>query len=397
MTRITTAYAFSSSVENLQQRQAELVRAQEQMTSGKRVLKASDDPTAAARAERARAMEQRADATTRAIDASRNSMTLTESALSDAGELVQQARELIVAAGNASYSDAERADTANQIAAIRKQLLAVANRGDGTGGYVFSGQGSSQAPFIDQPGGVGYTGSGGATQVASDEQLPLTLDGNQTWLAAPTGNGVFTTSSNSASAWIDAGRVTSPAAITGSSYQIQFTVANGATTYSVIKDGGTAVLSDQPYTSGQAIQVDGMALSVSGTPGQGDSFDIAPSTPDASIFSVLDKAVAELKTPSRSAAQTTQTVQSSLRDIDSVANHLQSTRSMTGELLKRIDSVQGRVDDLKLFSKTTESNAEDLDMAQAISDFSNKQTGYSAALQTYASMQKLSLFNYING
>jgi flagellar hook-associated protein 3 FlgL len=34
-------------------------------------------------------------------------------------------------------------------------------------------------------------------------------------------------------------------------------------------------------------------------------------------------------------------------------------------------------------------------MTQAISDFQTKQTGYQAALQTYASMQKLSLFTYI--
>ena len=34
-------------------------------------------------------------------------------------------------------------------------------------------------------------------------------------------------------------------------------------------------------------------------------------------------------------------------------------------------------------------------MIQAISDFQNKQTGYQAALQTYASMQRMSLFDYI--
>ena len=42
------------------------------------------------------------------------------------------------------------------------------------------------------------------------------------------------------------------------------------------------------------------------------------------------------------------------------------------------------------------SRAEDLDMIKGISDFQNQQTGYQAALQTYASVQKLSLFNYIS-
>jgi flagellar hook-associated protein 3 FlgL len=397
MIRITTANAFSESVSNLQRRQSEMSRASEQMTSGKRVLVASDDPTAAARAERARALMQRADSTTRAIDASKNSMTLTEAALGDATSLVQQARELIVAAGNASYSDAERGDIGNQLAAIRKQLMGVANRGDGSGGYVFSGQGSSQPPFLDQPGGVGYTGVGGSVQVASDEPLPLTLDGNQVWLAAPSGNGVFATSGNSASAWVDAGRVTNPAAVTGSSYQVQFAVTAGVTTYSIVQDGTTTVQSGQPYVSGQAIEVDGLAFNISGSPANGDTFDTTPSTPDLSVFDAIDKVVKELKTPSRTGAQVTQTMQTGLRDLDAVSNHLQSARSMTGEVLNRIDGVEGRVADLKLFGEKTASDAEDLDMVQAISDFKNKETGYQAALQTYASMQKLSLFNYING
>ena len=48
-----------------------------------------------------------------------------------------------VQAGNASYGDSQRTAIADQIAAIRSQLLSVANRPDGNGGYVFSGQGAA--------------------------------------------------------------------------------------------------------------------------------------------------------------------------------------------------------------------------------------------------------------
>jgi flagellar hook-associated protein 3 FlgL len=397
MLRIATANAYASSVDNLQRRQQELNNAQEQLTSGKRVLHASDDPTAAARAERARALMQRSDTTQRAIDASKTSMTLTESALGDAGELLQQARELIVQAGNASYTDAERLDVANHLAELRKQLMGVANRSDGSGGYVFSGQGSGQPPFIDRPGGVQYTGTGGQVQVASDEPLPLTLDGQTTWLAAPSGNGVFETRAvNSATAWIDAGRVTDPAQITGATYTLQFSTTSGSPTYSILKDGLPTSVNNAAFQSGKSIEIDGMAFEITGNPADGDSFQIEPSTPDQSMFDTLDKVVADLKTPSRTNSQITQTVQTALRDIDGSTNHLQSARSMAGETLNRIDGVSSRVADLKLFGETTRSNAEDLDMVQAYSDFQNQQTGYQAALQTYASVQKMSLFQYLN-
>jgi flagellar hook-associated protein 3 FlgL len=396
MLRTSSLLAFSSSIANLQKRQTELGDAQQRLTSGLRVLHASDDPTAAARAERARALMQRAESSQRAVDASRNSMTLTESALADSGELLQQARELIVAAGNASYSDAERSDVANQIAEIRKQLMGVANRSDGSGGYVFSGQGSGRPPFLERPSGVDYVGTGGAVRVASDEPLPLTLDGREVWLSAPSGNGTFETRTvSSTGAWIDAGRVTAPDQITGATYSISFSVVGGAATYSILKDGVATGVSGAPYTSGQAIEIDGMAVTISGNPADGDSFEMGPSQDDLSVFDALDRVVSELKTPLRTGAQVTQTVQNGLRDLDSASNHLQSARSMTGEVLNRIDGVSGRLDDLQLYGESTRSDAEDLDMVKAISDFQNQQTGYQAALQTYSSMQRMSLFDYI--
>ena len=394
--RTSTLTSYATSLANLQRRQTEMSDAQSRLTSGLRVMHASDDPTAAARAERARALMQRADSTQRAVDASRNSMTLTESALSDAGELLQQARELVTAAGNASYSDAERADVANQLSEIRKQLMGVANRSDGSGGYVFSGQGAGRPPFLERPGGVDYVGTGGAVRVASDEPLPLTLDGSQVWLSAPTGNGVFETRTVSGSgSWIDTGRVTAPDQITGSTYAINFTVSGGTTSYSILQDGVATSMANVPYVAGQAIEIDGMAVTVSGNPADGDSFELAPAEPDLSVFDALDRVVNELKTPLRTTAQITQSVQNGLRDLDSLSDHLQSARSMTGEVLNRIDGVSGRLDDLKLFGETTRSDAEDLDMVQAISDFQNQQTGYQAALQTYSSMQRMSLFDYI--
>ena len=394
--RISTSHAYDTALNNLMSRQDNLTQTQEQMTSGKRVIKASDDPTAAARAERARALEERTTASERAVDASSNAMTLTESALGDAGELLQQARELLVSAGDASYSDAERASKADAIKAIRQQLLSVANRPDGQGGYVFSGQGAGGAPFVDKPGGVAFQGVGGTVNVAADEPLPLTLDGGSVWLSANSGNGVFVTkNTNSGNAWIDAGRVTSPDLITSSTYDIQFSVAAGATTYSVLKDGNP-VSTGNAFTSGQEISVDGMSFTISGAPANGDDFQTTPSTKTLSVFDALDNAVAQLSTPGQGGPKVQQAVQDSLRNIDQCNSQISSARSFAGTTLQRLDGVKGRLDATELSAQTSRSNAEDLDMVKALSSFNSQQTGYQAALQSYATIQKLSLFNYLN-
>jgi flagellar hook-associated protein 3 FlgL len=399
MNRISTSQAFDASLLQLQKRQVELSESQQQMSSGKRVNRASDDPAAAARAERALASISHVEADKRSVEASRTQMTQTESALGDAGELLQHARELLVNAGNAAFSDTERQSIANELRGVREQLLTVANRSDGADGFLFGGQGSSQTPFVDAAGGVQYRGTAGQAQAAGTDSLPIALDGGATWSSARTGNGQFETSvvTSTGSAWIDAGHVSDPSALTGSTYDIRFSGAAGATTYTVWKDGVATAQANVPYQSGLAIDVDGMSVKVSGAPAAGDDFQLKPSTSSLSVFDVLDKAVADLSASGKTGSQVAQDGAFNLRNIDQVMTRVQAARSDVGSMLNRIDGVDSRLDNLKLQGQTEKSNAEDLDMVQAISEFQSKQSGYDAALKSYSMVQHLSLFQYLNG
>ncbi len=403
--RVSTAYTYQTGIDALQRRQSDLTEAQEQMTTGKRVAKPSDDPAAIARAERALNEESRGEAMQRAIAASRNAMTLTESALGDASDLAQTAREALVKAGNASYSPSERQALAAQLRQIRAQLLSVSNQTDGNGGYLFGGQGANAEPFHDGVDGAGRpsvssSAGGGTASASSDEYLPLNVDGNTVWMEVPSGNGVFKTASastNTGSGWISAGSVTDPSALTGGSYAVTFAVdAAGNTTYSVTQGGAATALTNVAYTAGKAIQLDGMSFSVSGAPANGDTFDITPSTPDRNVFAALDDALSVLEDGNASTGQVMQAVNSGIRDLDQALGKFQSARAMVGETLNRLDSADSRTSGRILAAQTSRSNAEDLDMVKAVSEFSNKQTSYQAALQAYSMVQRLSLFQYLN-
>jgi flagellar hook-associated protein 3 FlgL len=236
-------------------------------------------------------------------------------------------------------------------------------------------------------------------QAAASEALPLTSDGATAWMTARSGNGVFTTraQTSTGSAWIDNGSVTDPSALTGSTYSIQFSVAAGVTTYSILQDGAPTAQVGMPFKPGQAIEIDGMAASIAGNPADLDEFTLTPSTSSQTVFDTLDKAIADLKTPLRSGTQIAQSNADNLANLDQVMATLSGARTRIGETLNRIDGVTGRLDSLKLSSKTARSDAEDLDMTNAISDFASQQTGYDASLKAYTMVQKLSLFNYLNG
>lgn len=402
--RLSTANLFDKSIATLQRRQESMQAAQQQLTSGKKIASASDDPTGAARAERAMATIGRVEANQRALEASRNGVTLAEGALGDAGELLQQMRETMISAGNASYSDSERAGLANKIAGLRDQLLSIANRGDGAGGFLFSGQGASDPPFLDQVGGVRFNGISGNIQTGNIDNFALTVDGRLAFEQARSGNGNFETAplpniyppNGAPKGWIDSGRVSDPALLTDHKYRIEISGTGPTATFNVVDDTLMGTVLSGPYVTGKAISFDGIAVTISGAVADGDQFDIKPSTNSLKLFDVLDQTIAELRSPLRAGAEITQSNTGRVRDIDAVMVNLQNVRSQLGERLNNLDGTEQRMAALKQYNQSERSAAEDLDMVQGISDFQNQQTGYDTALKTYAMVQKMSLFQYIN-
>ena len=128
------------------------------------------------------------------------------------------------------------------------------------------------------------------------------------------------------------------------------------------------------------------------SPAPGDTIDIKP---QASVFSVIDQAISDIKAAPNSNVAA-QAISQALANVDIGLERMSNIRSYAGELLNRADRITGDQEKRSVQLESDRSRAEDLDMIKGISDFQNQQTGYQAALQTYASVQKLSLFNYIS-
>jgi flagellar hook-associated protein 3 FlgL len=196
--RVSTANSYDTTIARISQRQADIASGQEKLAAGKRVLKASDDPTAAALAERERARMQRVQVDQRSIDASRRTMELAENTLGSVTELYQRAKELIVQAGNGTLSSSDRQSVAQELDGIRDSVLRLANAKDVQGRPLFMGlglasePGEPNRPFFETPpdgalaGDPLYDASGrtvawrGVTgqPAPTDNTLPTSLDGS---------------------------------------------------------------------------------------------------------------------------------------------------------------------------------------------------------------------------
>ncbi|MBU1358241.1 MAG: flagellar hook-associated protein 3, partial [Gammaproteobacteria bacterium] len=91
-----------------------------------------------------------------------------------------------------------------------------------------------------------------------------------------------------------------------------------------------------------------------------------------------------------------QNVAQALSQIDAGMSRLSASRGQAGNLLNQVDNITDRQSSRSVQLEADRSRAEDLDVVKALSDFQNQQTAYSAALGSYAQIQKLSLFNFIS-
>ena len=76
-------------------------------------------------------------------------------------------------------------------------------------------------------------------------------------------------------------------------------------------------------------------------------------------------------------------------------NKVAAAQGLAGTLINEVASIADNQSRMNIQLNSDKSNAQDIDFIQGLSDFQNNQTAYQAALQTYAQLQKLSLFNFI--
>jgi flagellar hook-associated protein 3 FlgL len=138
--------------------------------------------------------------------------------------------------------------------------------------------------------------------------------------------------------------------------------------------------------------IPGLSLTITGTPTVGETITVKPSP---SIFSVMDDAIRDIGGATSNGAAS-QAVSQALKNLDIGMNRVSAVRGQAGELLNRADRLSDNQDKRSIQMEADRSRAEDLDMVKGISDFQNQSSGYQAALQSYAQIQKLSLFNYIS-
>jgi flagellar hook-associated protein 3 FlgL len=144
--RITDANRTRDVLANLNRSERALDRAQQAISSGLRVRRASDDPGAALTVLKLTGSSTAATQHRRNIDAALSRVGSEESALDQLSETLSRARELAVAQGSDTSSAATRAQTRVEVDKLIEFAVQLGNT-RGPDGYLFGGYRSDQRPF----------------------------------------------------------------------------------------------------------------------------------------------------------------------------------------------------------------------------------------------------------
>ena len=296
--------------------QRDISRLREQISSGKRINRPSDDPSSFATAERMKTLGNQLARREESIASARTFVDRTQQELDGLADLFTRAREDGVRAADDTRSDDDRAAIANELRSIKGEVVDRMNSTQ-DGEYIFAGNRTDTQPF----------GADGSANDAAPINGSLdALDGDRT---RPIGK-------------------------------------------------------NQDLT----VNVDGKALAQYDTTAGGD-----PETITGALDNLI-KAVdpADNSPPS---GPPDPDISTALGEVEDALDHVISKGSEAGAIGRRLSTAQEQVEAASLEANERRSDAEDTDLATAISELQQRQTQLQAAFQATSSSQQTSLVNFL--
>ena len=404
MIRLSTSWMYQQSLTTMLGQQSAVNATQNQVTSGKRIDLASDDPGGAAQVVSLDHVIASTAQYSANIDAANTRLSTESNTLTSFNALLDQARSLAVQGINGTLSASDRKDMATQLTQIRAQLVQLANTTDASGIALFAGTSSTTQPFVlNADGTVSYVGNGTAqmSAIGSGLRLPNSDPGDALFMDLPMGNGAFVASAaagNAGTLLVGATSVSDSAAWQAASaagpvdYQISFDAAGNWTATDA--NDGNAVVASGSYQDGGSISFNGLSIALSGTPAAGDTVSVT-SGQTQDVFTTLGNMIDALNDDSLGNTQLSNAMSRQIESIDRAQDSVLATQTDIGGRLDRLSQQKSTYADLTLTYQTTLSGVQDTDMASAISTLMLQSTALQASQQTFAKVQSMSLFDYL--
>jgi flagellar hook-associated protein 3 FlgL len=146
--RVTQGMLASNSLKNLSNSYKQMGKYQDQLATGKKITRPSDDPVVAMKGMFYRSNLSEVEQYKRNLSEAYLWMENSEAGVEHVNDALQRVRELTVQGSNSTLSDSDKEAIAREIEQIKKEIINVANT-QVAGRYIFNGTNTSQPPVTD--------------------------------------------------------------------------------------------------------------------------------------------------------------------------------------------------------------------------------------------------------
>lgn len=411
--RISSQQAFNLGVKGIQKNYAEMIRTQQQISSGNRILTPADDPVASVRLMQLEQQRSMLGQYKENLVAANNSLVQEESTLDSVNDIMQRIRVLAEEAGNGALSQSDRQSIAAELREREDELLGLMNTKNARGEYQFSGfQGKTQ-PFVRQgDGSFVYNGDEGQRklQVASSLDIAISDNGkkifqnvtNAARLDATYAQPAGSTLEVSAPLVQDEIAFAGAPGYPGSVFEIRFPDPANPKNYEIVETTtGTTLqtgsLDDDDKTHDTLIFA-GVIVHLDGVPAGGENISIT-ADPTREKQGVLDtvyqlrKALEDNTDSPEGARATRDAIAAAITNIDHAMVTIDGVRGDIGARLNIIETTRTNNEDVDLVNQAVQAELREVDYPEALSKLAFQSIILEAAQQSYVKISNLNLFN----
>ncbi|MUH72185.1 flagellar hook-associated protein FlgL [Psychrosphaera haliotis] len=311
--RIATSNYFERSLTNMQTRQSALDRSQMELSTGKKIITPSDDPTGANTAIRLRKELDVSDRYLTAQNSAERFNLLSENSVASMTDIIFRAEELLLTSVNGTMDQNSLNAIAEELQQRLDQFEGLANTTNANGDFIFSGFQTSTQPYQKDDFGYNiYKGDDGQRDVliAAGFKVEVNDPGSKFIDNVPSSTSSFVPTANPANpsnSEISLGFVTKKAEFESTlapvypaPYTVNFVAGAAAGNIRVeVRDSGGVAVPIEPNKSafldiapGDSVEFNGIEFKTQTNPAPavGDSFQF-DSSPDTSILWTLQQAI----------------------------------------------------------------------------------------------------------
>ncbi|MGB0908740.1 MAG: flagellar hook-associated protein FlgL [Nitrospirales bacterium] len=373
--RVTDRQQISSLLSDIQNTQRNIFERQEQISSGRRVNRPSDDPAAAERISQFKNVLRTTERRVSSVNEGVGRLNLSDSTLGTVGNAIQRARELAIQSRNDTNSSVERANLGKEVNQLFQSFAGLANS-QLNGRSIFAGHETLTDPYIldTASASIGANNSGTGTIGA----VVTTASALQPHLYEIQFNGTDYDVLN---------LTTGETEISGGSSPLTF-------------DGLTATISGSPSSgdifyarSEYSYQGDSNSVEIEIGDGKTVSTNVTGSQvfsgPTVDLFTVFQDFHQALATNDEDGIET------AIANLDSGLSQVTNSRADIGSRVNRLDTVKESLSLVNVNIDSLRSDFEDADLATVASELATLQVNLEASLAVLTRQYQTNLLQFL--